>query len=166
MTTAEKIGAAIVQLRKEHGISQEELALNASIGRRYMSDIENGKRNLSLDILERLAKYFKISLSQLFAKAEAIDSKKHTLDDIKEWLCERECEESKVLENPDYLSAILGVTEDGQVVYSYADMIQDLMETEGMEYSDAVDQVEYNTIRAIPYMGEKAPIIIFDNPYR
>lgn len=166
MTIQEKIGAAIVELRQAQGISQEKLALEAEIGRRYMSDIENGKRNLSLDILVRIAKYFRMPLSQLFVRAESIGHTKPTLDHIKEWLSERECEDCVVLENPDYVSAILGVTDDGRVVYSYEGMVEDLVETEGMDYSDATDNVDYNTLRAIPYMGEKAPIVVFDNPYK
>ena len=73
MTTQEKIGVAIVQLRQELGISQEKLALETSIGRRYMSDIENGKRNLSLDLLERIATYFNLPLSELFKKIEQLN---------------------------------------------------------------------------------------------
>ena len=41
-------------------------------------------------------------------------------------------------------------------------MIEDLMLTENMSYEDAVEFIDYNTIRAIPYMGEKAPIVIYD----
>jgi transcriptional regulator with XRE-family HTH domain len=46
-----KIGKAIIKLRNATGVSQEKMALEAKIDRRYMSDIENGKRNISLDIL-------------------------------------------------------------------------------------------------------------------
>lgn len=166
MTLQEKIGAAIVQLRQAQGVSQEKLALEAEIGRRYMSDIENGKRNLSLDILVRIAQYFHMPLSQLIDRAESIDRKKPTLDNIKEWLVEHEAEGAVVLENPDYISAILGVTDDGRVVYSYEGMVEDLVETEGMDYDEAADFVSYNTLRALPYMGEKAPIIINENPYK
>ncbi len=66
MTIQEKLGKVIVQLRKKEGISQETLALNAGIDRKYMSDIENGKRNISIDIIERLSKFFNISISSLF----------------------------------------------------------------------------------------------------
>lgn len=70
MTIQEKLGKVIVQLRKEEGISQETLALNAGIDRKYMSDIENGKRNISIDIIERLSKFFNISISSLFLMVE------------------------------------------------------------------------------------------------
>jgi len=35
-----------------------------------MSDIENGKRNVSLDVISRIAEKLGISLSDLFAKFE------------------------------------------------------------------------------------------------
>lgn len=70
MTTAEKLGRVIVELRKAKGVSQETMANEAQIGRKYMSDIENGKRNLSLDLLERIATYFHLPLSELFQKIE------------------------------------------------------------------------------------------------
>jgi len=51
------IGKAIRALRAQKGVSQEKLALETGIGRRYMSDIENGRRNVSLEIIEKLADY-------------------------------------------------------------------------------------------------------------
>lgn len=30
-----------------------------------------------------------------------------------------------------------------------------------MEYIDAVEFIEYNTIRALPYIGEGAPVIMY-----
>ena len=70
MSLQKNLGLAVYELRKEKGLSQEKLALNADIDRRYMSDIENGKRNVSLDILERLAACLEIKVSELIEKAE------------------------------------------------------------------------------------------------
>ena len=52
MTIQEKLGNALRRLRNRQGLSQEAVALAAHIDRRYMSDVENGKRNVSLDILD------------------------------------------------------------------------------------------------------------------
>ena len=65
MDYQERIGKAIVRLRAARGVSQEKMALEAKIDRRYMSDIENVKRNISIDILSRIADYFGIALSDL-----------------------------------------------------------------------------------------------------
>lgn len=66
----EKIGLTIIDIRKEQKISQETLALEAGIGRHYMSDIENGKRNISIDIIERICNHFKMPISEFFARVE------------------------------------------------------------------------------------------------
>jgi transcriptional regulator with XRE-family HTH domain len=43
-------------LRAERGVSQEALAHEAGMNRTYVSDIERGTRNVSIDNLSRLAK--------------------------------------------------------------------------------------------------------------
>ncbi len=73
MTIQEKLGKAIVQLRKERNLSQEIFAYDAGIDRRYMSDIENGKRNISLDILERISQKLGLKISELFAIVEGME---------------------------------------------------------------------------------------------
>ena len=70
MSLQEKIGGTIVRLRREKGYSQEAFANEAGIDRRYMSDIENGKRNISIDILERVCNKLGIKISELFIEVE------------------------------------------------------------------------------------------------
>src|SRR6266853_3328336 len=48
-------GKAIRSKRSELGISQEELADRAGLHRTYISDVERGARNLSLESIEKLA---------------------------------------------------------------------------------------------------------------
>lgn len=72
MNIHEAFGRAVATLRKEKGYSQERFALEANIARKYMSDIENGKRNVSLDVIKRIAEKLEISLSDLFLKVEEI----------------------------------------------------------------------------------------------
>jgi len=70
-------------------------------------------------------------------------------------------EDSLVFDNASYDNSIVGVTTDNRVVYDYDKMIAELMEDEGMSYDDAVDWIDYNTIRSLPYAGEKAPIVMY-----
>ena len=72
MTIQEKVGKTIIKLPKEKGMSQETFAYESGIDRRYMSDIENGKRNISLDILERVADKLEIKLSGFFLEVEGL----------------------------------------------------------------------------------------------
>lgn len=75
-------------------------------------------------------------------------------------LCVMGYEDAVVFENPDYDNAIIGVTTDGQVVYDYDEMIVHLMEVDGMDEADAVDFIDYNTLRSLPYT-DGAPIVIY-----
>ena len=75
MKIQEKFGLTISQLRKEKGVSQEKFALDAGIDRTYISDIEKGNRNVSLSMIEKLANYFQISVSDLFVKIENNEAK-------------------------------------------------------------------------------------------
>ena len=73
MDIHQKTGMAIVQLRKEQGISQYNLAIKANITFRYLSDIENGKRNLSINILEKISNALGVKPSKIFEIAENIE---------------------------------------------------------------------------------------------
>ena len=68
--------------------------------------------------------------------------------------------EVKVFENPSYKSAIIGISYDNRVIYDYDLMIEDLMKEEDLSYEDALEFLEYNTLRALSYMGDDAPIIL------
>ena len=52
MNLKEKFGHKIKQLREQKGYSIEYLANIANIDRTYISDIEKGKRNVSIEIME------------------------------------------------------------------------------------------------------------------
>ena len=66
-----------------------------------------------------------------------------------------------IFENPDYDSAIIGITDDNQVVYDYDKMILFLEQEDNMSYEDAADFINYNTIRSLPYAGKYVPVIVY-----
>ena len=72
MKAQEQLGMRIRYLRQQHKLSQEDLAFYANINKNYISDLENGRRNPSLEILERIAIAFHISLEELFRGIETI----------------------------------------------------------------------------------------------
>ena len=53
---------------------------------------------------------------------------------------------------------------EGRVVYSFEKMVKYLIDNEKMTEEEAIEWIEYNTIRALPYMGGKAPIIVKELP--
>lgn len=66
-----------------------------------------------------------------------------------------------LLKNPDYTSAIVGMSDDYRVIYNYERMLDYLVETENMSYEDAADFISYDTIRAINYISGNRPIIMY-----
>ena len=70
-------------------------------------------------------------------------------------------EDTIILENYSYDDALIGVTEDGRAVYDFNKMVAWLVETEGFTELEAIEWIEYNTIRALEYAGPDAPIIIY-----
>jgi len=63
------LGIAIKTQRASLGISQEELAHRAGLHRTYVSDLERGVRNPSIESIEKLAGALQISVSKLFEDA-------------------------------------------------------------------------------------------------
>jgi hypothetical protein len=81
----------------------------------------------------------------------------------RDFMTEMGMDESIVFENPDYDSAIIGYDAvEHRIVYDFNKMVEHLMDVDGMEYDEAVEFIEYNTIRATPYAGPNAPIIIYN----
>ena len=66
MNIKEKIGQRIRSLRKELNLSQEALALKSEVDRTYMTDVENGRRNVSIEILEKIIAALDISVTEFF----------------------------------------------------------------------------------------------------
>jgi len=61
-----RIGERIRAVRRERGLTQEVLAERAKIHPTYLSEIENGKANVSLPALASLARGLRVSLADLF----------------------------------------------------------------------------------------------------
>ena len=69
MRITERFGAAVRIHRKHAGLSQEQLALEASLDRTYVSGVERGVRNPSLIVIHRLAQAPKVREDELFRTA-------------------------------------------------------------------------------------------------
>ena len=67
----------------------------------------------------------------------------------------------KYLTNYDYSGAFIGVSTDNRAVYDYEKMVEWLISTEGFTEEEAIEWIDYNTLRAIGYFGEDAPIIMY-----
>lgn len=59
-------GKRLRDLRKENGLSQEELALECELDRSYIGGVERGERNISLVNIYKIAKALGISVGKFF----------------------------------------------------------------------------------------------------
>ncbi|MEE9093437.1 helix-turn-helix transcriptional regulator [Helicobacter pylori] len=62
----QNFGTAIRQLREKTGLSQEKFALSIDMDRTYYASVENGKRNVSLKNIKKIADGLGVSLETLF----------------------------------------------------------------------------------------------------
>lgn len=70
-------------------------------------------------------------------------------------------EDVVVFENPDFEGCIIGLSTDERAVYSLAKMVIWYYEKNGCSAEEALEFIEYNTLRALPYI-ENAPIVLDD----
>ena len=60
-----------------------------------------------------------------------------------------------------YYPAIIGIAKDkSHVAYSFEKLVTCFMEANNWTYDEAMEWVEYNVERALPYYGDKAPVIL------
>jgi transcriptional regulator with XRE-family HTH domain len=66
MDIKQKVGNRIRELRHQLNLSQEALANIAEVDRTYMTDVENGRRNISIENLEKIILALKVSIPAFF----------------------------------------------------------------------------------------------------
>lgn len=90
------IGLRIKNLRRSEGLSQEELAERMGISSKYLSSIERGKENPTLDTVIKLANALKIELSEIFNFSHEGKTKKDLVTFITTLLKTRDEEKLKL----------------------------------------------------------------------
>ncbi len=63
------IGRFVRQLREEKGLTQDQVATKTGISYQFLSGLENGRENFSIDVLESLANALEVSLPRLIGAA-------------------------------------------------------------------------------------------------
>lgn len=83
-----------------------------------------------------------------------------TNDEAYDWL-----EENGYSEKPgwsEFAKAIVGVTTDDRLVYSYERITECLMETDEISEEDAIEYIDYNIVGSLNPNIEESPIIIHE----
>ena len=86
-----------------------------------------------------------------------------TLEQLKQLITDLGYEDVRVFDDYDYADAFIGMSDTGRAVYSYDKMIEWLMLEENWTYEEAVEWIDYNTMRALPYYPD-GPIVVYDVP--
>ncbi len=82
-------------------------------------------------------------------------------DELRDYIAE-ENEEAVVFNVPSYDNAIVGLSDDGKVIYDYDLMIKELTDDTALTEDEAIQYIDYNTIRTLPYIEEAVrPIILY-----
>ena len=67
-----------------------------------------------------------------------------------------------ILEVDEFANGFIGLSIDNRAIYSYTRLVDSLSRANKWSTDDAIEWLEYNTIRSLPYMGAKAPIIVHE----
>lgn len=86
-----------------------------------------------------------------------------TLEQLKQLITDLGYEDVTVFDDYDYADAFIGMSDDGRAVYSYDKMVEWLMLKENWTFEEAVEWIDYNTMRALPYYPG-GPIVVYDVP--
>ena len=64
-STAQKFGENMKKIRLEKSLSQGDICRALNLDRAYISNVENGKQNLTISTMEKVAKVLEVSVDQL-----------------------------------------------------------------------------------------------------
>ena len=84
-------------------------------------------------------------------------------NELRDYIAE-EHEEAVIFNVPNYDNAIVGLSDDRRVIYDYDLMIKELTNNTALTEEEAVQYIDYNTIRTLPYIEEQIrPIILYNS---
>ncbi len=69
-TLARRFGELVRRLRQEKGYSQEEFSFRVGLHQTYVSSVERGERNVTIQTADRIAKALGTTLADLFGELE------------------------------------------------------------------------------------------------
>lgn len=81
-------------------------------------------------------------------------------------------EQALIYDGPSFDNSIIGITPTGKLVYDYDKMSDEFAQDNNENFDtlseeekseailEAIEFIDYNTIRATPYMGPNAPIVV------
>lgn len=72
-------------------------------------------------------------------------------------------EDAVIFDNPSFDNSIIGVSTDGNIIYHLGKMVNELAKEDCISNEEAMEFIDYNTLRTILYISEgKKPIIMIE----
>ncbi len=97
MNTKELIGVRLKRLRQGRKLSQEALAEKVGISPKYVSSIERGKENPTLDIMIKLAHTLGVEMEELFTVTHEESNPKKLRESVNQLLKEADGEKMRMI---------------------------------------------------------------------
>lgn len=139
---------------ENYGVLQKELAKKIGVSEMSIHCFVTG--NPTVKNVKRMADVIGIDMSEFFTERKTY----RTVGELKETLVESGWPDAVIFVEPDYISAVVGFSVDGRVIYKYDAMADYLVKHDGMTYEEACEFIDLNVIRGLPLMGDKPPIIM------
>lgn len=95
------VGERIRYIRKNRGLTQEQLGEKVGLPQSYIGGIERGEKNISIDTLERIVNALNINSEEVFKPMRNTEmfEKEKRIDLISVKLSERELDEIEIIQN-------------------------------------------------------------------
>lgn len=91
------VGDRIRTIRKHRGLTQESLAEKTGLQNTYISDVERGDRNISLETLEKIVQALEVEAVDVFQFSQQSDKKQQMIQTLKELLSTKNTQEIKAI---------------------------------------------------------------------
>lgn len=88
-------------------------------------------------------------MNKLKRQEQKLEDNGYDLEDLDVLLIDDDC----------YCDSLVGLTDDNRAVYDEDMMVEEFAEYNKCSHEEALEFIEYNVLRALPYYYEKAPII-------
>ena len=81
-----------------------------------------------------------------------------TFKELDELVIDNGYEDILLFNHPSYVDAFIGISDDNRAIYDFDLMVEYLMKEDDIDASSAIEFIEYNTLRTLPYY-KNSPII-------
>ena len=129
---------------------------------------DDDKTKLISDLTYTISNLLKKSQKRRFAhmRTETIDyncfeNDKELLNTLENICAEHENENLHIQTMNGLSEAVIGISGDKRLIYSYAKILHIFMTRDNMTEEEAIEWIEYNVIRSIPYFKPEV-IIMYD----